>query len=250
MTRPVWWTQVLLIAGFAWAYDEIRSLHGNVVAAGLRHGRAVLHLDRALHINWSEPLNHWLTRHHDVTGDVLAGYYVVMHLGMVALTLLVLWVAGRGYTFHRNVLILLSLVGMAVYWLYPVAPPRLLDPHVHDTVQTALPFAYNVESKSANLYAAVPSLHMAWAVWVTVALWAVSRRWWVRLLAGLHPVLTGITVLATGNHYTFDLLTGIALTSVGYLVAYPARQLLPLRRVPIQISRRSGRELALQRSDR
>jgi hypothetical protein len=249
LDRPRWWIQILLVVAFAWAYDAVRALHGNVVSQAVRHGRDVLSVDRWLHVDWSAPMNHWVS-HYDWLSDVLAGYYVVMHLGMVALTLLVLWVAGRGYTFHRNVLILLSLVGMAVYWLYPVAPPRLLDPHVHDTVQTALPFAYNVESKSANLYAAVPSLHMAWAVWVTVALWAVSRRWWVRLLAGLHPVLTGITVLATGNHYTFDLLTGIALTSVGYLVAYPARQLLPLRRVPIQISRRSGRELALQRSDR
>jgi hypothetical protein len=216
MTRPVWWTQVLLIAGFAWAYDEIRSLHGNVVAAGLRHGRAVLHLDRALHINWSEPLNHWLTRHHDVTGDVLAGYYVVMHLGMTLVALIVLWVNGTRYRYHRNVLLLLSVVGLAVYWVYPTAPPRLLGAGFHDTVAATIPFAYKVESARANLYAAVPSLHMAWALWVAIALWSITRRWWLRLLEAMHPAITALTVLATGNHYTMDLLAGIALTLLGY----------------------------------
>ncbi|HVS68626.1 MAG TPA: hypothetical protein VHE56_08755, partial [Mycobacteriales bacterium] len=61
--RPTWWIQVLIIVGFAWAYDEVRSLHGNVVAAGIRHGRAVLHADRVLHVNWSGPMNSWIVRH-------------------------------------------------------------------------------------------------------------------------------------------------------------------------------------------
>jgi hypothetical protein len=215
--RPTWWIQVLIIVGFAWAYDEIRSLHGDVVAAGLRHGRSMLHVDRVLHMNWSEPMNHWLV-HHDWLSDVLSGYYVVMHLGMTALTLVVLWVNGPRYRYHRNVLIGSSLIGLAVYWAYPTAPPRLIDAGFHDTVAAALPFAYKVETARANLYAAVPSLHMAWALWVAIALWSITTRWWLRLLAALHPLVTAVTVLATGNHYTIDLLAGIALTGAGYLL--------------------------------
>jgi hypothetical protein len=244
LDRPRWWIQILLVVAFAWAYDAVRALHGNVAAAAIRHGRDVLRIDRDLHVNWAGPMNHWVT-HHDWLADALAGYYVVMHLGMAALTLLLLWIVGRGYTFHRNVLILLSLIGMVVYWLYPVAPPRLLDPRVHDSVHSALPWAYAVESKSANLYAAVPSLHMAWALWVTIALWSVTTRWWLRALAALHPLLTAITVLATGNHYTFDLVTGIALTVLGYLIAY-AVQPLWTRAAPLRpAKRRLGRKLAL-----
>ncbi len=225
MDRPRWWIQALLIVGFAWAYDAVRSLHGNVVATAVRHGYAVLGLDHRLHLDWSKSLNHWVS-HYDALSDVLAGYYVVMHLGMVAFTLLALWVAGRGYTFHRNVLILLSLIGLAIYWVYPVAPPRLLHTGIHDTVHSALPFAYTVEAKSANLYAAVPSLHLAWALWTAVALWAITTRWWLRCLEALHPILTAVTVLATGNHYTFDLITGAALTVVGYLIGLQLRRLL------------------------
>jgi hypothetical protein len=217
LKRPTWWIQVLIIVGFAWAYDEVRALHGDVVAAGLRHGRSMLHLDRTLHLNWSEPMNHWLV-HHDWVSDVLSGYYVIMHLGMTALTLVLLWIHASHYRYHRNVLILTSLVGLAVYWFYPTAPPRLIDAGFHDTVAATLPFAYKVETARANLYAAVPSLHMAWALWVAVALWAITTRWWLRALAALHPLVTAATVLATGNHYTIDLLAGIALTAAGYLL--------------------------------
>jgi hypothetical protein len=228
--RPTWWIQVLIIVGFAIAYDEVRSLHGNVVAAGVRHGRDVLHIDKVLHLNWAEPMNSWLA-HHEWIGDALSGYYVVMHLGMTALTLLVLWINGPRYRYHRNVLILLSLVGLGVYWLYPTAPPRLIGAGFHDTVAATLPFAYRVESASANLYAAVPSLHMAWALWVAIAIWSITTRWWLRTIAALHPLVTAATVLATGNHYVTDLLAGIALTCVGYLAYEPVRRLA---------SRRSG----------
>src|ERR1700759_4395286 len=188
--RPRWWGQVLLVVGFAWAYDEVRSLHGNVVAAALRHGHAVLRAGRTLHISWSGPRNAWLG-HHDALADVLSGYYVVMHLGMTSLTLLLLWLNGRHYRYQRDALLVASLLGLVVYWCYPVAPPRLLGAGgAHDTVAAVLPFAYSVESKSANLYAAVPSLHVAWAVWVAVAVWAMTDRWWLRALAVAHPVIT------------------------------------------------------------
>ena len=213
--RPRWWLQVVLVVGFATGYDEVRSLHGDVAAAGLRHSRTVLHLDHAWHVAWAQPLNHWLSGH-DTVARVLSSYYFVMHLGMTALVLLLLWLRSDGYRRHRNVLVVAGLVGLAVYWTYPVAPPRMLA-GFDDTVRHLLPAAYDLESAKANLYAAVPSLHMAWAIWCGVALWTLSAARWVRIVAVAHPMLTAVTVLATGNHYVFDLVTGVVLM----LVAYP-----------------------------
>lgn len=206
---------MVLVVGFAWAYDEVRALHGNVSAIAIRHAQSVLRADRFVHMNWSPTMNRWVS-HHDPVADFLAAYYVVMHLGVVALVLLLLYVQGPHYRQQRNVLIFLCLVGFLVYWFYPVAPPRLANANVHDTVATVLPFAYSAERASANLYAAVPSLHMAWALWATVAVWAMTTRWTWRTLAALHPVLTAVTVLATGNHYTTDVVTGLALTAICY----------------------------------
>jgi len=215
--RPRWWLQVVLIVGFATGYDEVRELHGDVAAAGLRHGRAVLHLDRAWHLSWAEPMNHWLAAHSTI-GQALSSYYFVMHLGMTALVLLLLWVRSDGYRRHRDVLVIASLVGLAVYWVYPVAPPRML-PGFDDTVRSLLPAAYDLEAAKANLYAAMPSLHMAWAIWCGVALWTLSASRWVRAVAVAHPVITAVTVLATGNHYMFDLLTGALLVLLSYRLA-------------------------------
>jgi hypothetical protein len=205
----------VLSVGFATGYDEVRSLHGDVAASGLRHGREVLHLDRAWHLGWAQPMNHWLSGHHGVA-EALSSYYFVMHLGMTAVVLLLLWLRSDGYRRHRDVLVVASLVGLVVYWLYPVAPPRML-PGFDDTVRSLLPAAYDLESAKANLYAAVPSLHMAWAIWCGVGLWTLSTTRWVRAVAVAHPSITAITVLATGNHYVFDLLTGALLI----LLAYP-----------------------------
>jgi hypothetical protein len=105
--------QVLLVAFFAWVYDEIRELHGNVVVAGVAHGRDIWRIDHQIHMAWTEPLNHALD-HHPAIANALATYYVVMHLGMTSLVLVILWVHGRHYRHQRNVLVLLSLVGLIV----------------------------------------------------------------------------------------------------------------------------------------
>ena len=62
----------------------------------------------------------------------------------------------------------------------------------------------------ANQFGAMPSLHIGWAVWCTLALWQLSSRTWVRGLAVLYPCLTAFAVLATGNHYLLDIVAGLA----------------------------------------
>lgn len=222
----------MLVVGFAWGYDEVRSLHGNVVAEATAHGNAVLHIDSVLHLSWAAPFNAWLS-HHATLAVSCSAYYFVMHLGATSLTLLVLWLDGVRYRWHRNALAVASVVGLVVYWVYPVAPPRLL-PGFRDVVQAHLPAAYDLESAKGNLYAAVPSLHMTWALWCAVALWSVSRRPWVRAVAVGHVALTALTVLATANHYTFDLLTGAALVAVAYPLLHLAQSQLDQRRVAQQ----------------
>lgn len=219
---------MLVIVVFALGYDEVRSLHGDVAAAALRHGRAVLRLDQAMHMSWAEPMNRWLAAHHAVA-QVLSADYFVMHLGMTALVLLLLWWRSEDYRRHRNVLVVASLIGLAVYWLYPVAPPRML-PGFDDTLRALLPAAYHFEAANANLYAALPSLHMAWSIWCGAALWSLSRASWMRAIAVGHPAMTAVTVLATGNHYTFDLVTGALLIALAYpLTDSAARVLSELR---------------------
>lgn len=214
-SRPAWWSQVILAVVFAWGYDATRALHGNVRAAALSHAKTVAGWDIDLHADWIASLSRW-TERHDAIADLLSGYYVVMHLGGVCVVLIVLWIDGRLYRRHRDALLTISAIGFVVFWLFPVAPPRLSGMGYADSVRHVLPFAYSAEASAANLYAALPSLHVAWALWATIALWSVTRRPWVRVLAVAHSVITAITVLATGNHYLVDVIAGAALTPLGY----------------------------------
>lgn len=211
--RPRWWTQVILAVAFAWGYDAVRALHGDVRTAALHHAAWVVRIDHAMGVGWLATLAQWVAAH-DLVADVLCGYYVGMHFAMVCVTLIALWVDGRFYRWYRDALLLASVIAFVVFWAYPVAPPRLLSPVYPDSVKLVLPFAYHAEAAAANLYAAVPSLHVAWAVWCTIALLTIVRRWWLRSLALAHTLLTVLTVMATGNHYLFDVLTGVALMVV------------------------------------
>jgi membrane-associated phospholipid phosphatase len=81
-------------------------------------------------------------------------------------------------------------------------------------------------ASDANQLAAMPSLHIAWAVWCTIAVWLTSARVWLRALAVVYPFVTGFAVLSTGNHYLLDIVGG-ALTialSVLLVTAYERRR--------------------------
>jgi hypothetical protein len=112
----------------------------------------------------------------------------------------------------RNSLVLVNLLAFVVFWLYPVAPPRMLGGFVDivDSTHAFGSFHGGSLASHADELAAMPSLHIAWAVWCSVALWRMSRRRWVRGLAILYPCTTAFTVLATGNHFIFDILGGLA----------------------------------------
>jgi membrane-associated phospholipid phosphatase len=69
-------------------------------------------------------------------------------------------------------------------------------------------------ASDANQLAAMPSLHIAWAVWCAVSMWRVARRPVLRALGVLYPCLTAFAVLATGNHYVLDMLAGALLAAL------------------------------------
>lgn len=63
----------------------------------------------------------------------------------------------------------------------------------------------------ANQFAAMPSLHLAWAAWCAATVFALTRHRWLRILAVCYPVLTAVVVLGTANHYLLDGLAGVGL---------------------------------------
>jgi hypothetical protein len=164
---------------------------------------------------------------------VLNFFYATAHFVVPIVVLGLLFARAPGeYTKWRNVLVITTLTSLVLFALFPVMPPRLLGSCGRFGACTVSPFvdtlrayggAWSFESgpvaKLSNQFAAMPSLHFAWALWCWLALSPVisSRRWW--LLAGLYPLTTLTAIVVTGNHYVLDAVGGAIVVGVSWWVA-------------------------------
>ena len=212
-----------------WLYDAINNLAPLRLQLALGHARAILHLESTLGIDPEHALDGWLAGHHTF-GLVLSDYYDNAHF-VVTLSLLgwLWWRRADLYRPLRNSLVLVNLLGFVVFWLYPVAPPRMLPGFTDVVAATHAIGSWHTGAlaSEANELAAMPSLHIAWAAWCTLALWRISRRRWVRGLAVLYPCMTAVAVLATGNHFLLDIVGGLVAIAVAVL-ARPVDELAKL----------------------
>jgi hypothetical protein len=220
--RSPWWIEALVIVWLCWVYDAITNFAPLRLGAALSHGEGVLTLERSLGLDPELSLDRWLAGHHTLALAV-SDYYDNAHF-IVTLGLLgwLWWRRADLYRPLRNVLVLTNVIAFAVFWSYPVAPPRMLAGYgFSDIVASTHAFGSwhtGALASAANQLAAMPSLHMAWAGWCTVVLWRLSTRVWLRGLALLYPCMTAFAVLATGNHYVLDVLAGLATLAAAMLM--------------------------------
>ena len=221
--RPRWWPEVLVIIWLLWLYDAVNNLAPIRQATADAHARSIVHLERVLHIDPEAALNHWLAAQHTLglwIGDYYDNAHFVVTLGLVV------WLFWRRPDLYRPLrtgLVIINLIGFAVFWRYPLAPPRLLDPHRYvDVVATTHAFGSwhaGTLATAANQLAAMPSLHIAWAVWSALALWRILGRHRWAWLVWLYPLATSLAVMATGNHYLLDVVAGVATMVAATVVA-------------------------------
>jgi hypothetical protein len=212
-----WWIEVLIaVVGYE-LYSAVQSLTTGHIGADA-HAADVIRAEHSLHI-WIEPaFNHFATVHAWI--GVSAGYYYELtHVGGTAAVLIYLWWRARPqYAALRNVLITMSIPALLVYGLWPVAPPRLAVAGITDTlVAHNILGAAHVHGGFVNLYAAMPSLHVAWAAWCAGAIIVTSSSPW-KHLAWLYPTATTLAVVATGNHFLIDCLAGATLALVAFVL--------------------------------
>lgn len=147
-------------------------------------------------------------------------YYVGVHFpATVAFLVWMWWRRPRGYTWARSLLVTVTMIALLVHVTFPLAPPRLLpDEGFVDTMARYGPSAYGGATDGlTNQFAAMPSLHVAWAVVIGLALVRVLSGPW-RHLALVHPLLTVLVVVATGNHYWLDAVAAGVLVLLATLI--------------------------------
>jgi hypothetical protein len=175
------------------------------------HGLWVWHLEQWLHIADELSLERIVLRH-PLWVQAANGFYAVIHVP--ALGVFLVWLYFRHhdhYPFYRNVLAVLTFVCFVIH-LYPVAPPRLL-PGI-GFVDTGLLYHQSVYGPAgagiSDQVSAMPSLHVAWACLIALAVVHVGTGRW-RWLIVLHPVLTTLAVVVTANHFWMDGIVALAL---------------------------------------
>lgn len=224
--RTRWWVELLVIGWLLFVYDAINNFAPLRLSTALGNGRGILHVERVLHVDPELALDRWLASHHTLAA-ILANYYDNAHFVVTLGLLGYLWFSRADlYRPLRNSLVLVNVIGFIVFWLFPVAPPRMLDGFTDVVASTHAFGSWHTGplASQANQLAAMPSLHMAWAAWCGLALWRISERRWVRALALLYPCMTALAVLATGNHFVLDIVGGmLALALAVWLVGSPER---------------------------
>lgn len=126
------------------------------------------------------------------------------------------------YTITRDAILASGAIALVIYHLFPVAPPRLLPGFGFvDTVAVFSNLSYQAQSTQpfVNPYAAVPSLHVGWAVLLMLGIMGVTRSKAIWFLAALVPVSQTAASVLTGNHFIFDAVIGLVVALMGLVVA-------------------------------
>src|SRR3954454_4119953 len=118
----------------------------------------------------------------------------------------------------RNTILATWLISIPVYAVFPVAPPRLDDVRLVDTITSQTGFALRGKPTTSfyTELAAVPSLHVGFAVAIGIALAAGLQNRVAKAIALLWGRKIALAVLATGNHFVFDIVAGVAAAGLGY----------------------------------
>jgi hypothetical protein len=204
--------EVLLVLAGVLVYFGVRGVTVTDAQDALRHALDVVALERSLGV-YVEPSLQALVLGSDWLVDVMNWVYIWGHWPVIAVVLLWLFFAHpAGYRRTRNAMLISGGVGLVIFASFPVAPPRLADLGLIDTV-TEHSSAYRVLQPPAfvNQYAAMPSLHVGWDLLMGLAVYTYARHVAVRIAGLALPVLMVLAVLFTANHYVIDAAVGAAL---------------------------------------
>jgi hypothetical protein len=217
-----WWRELALVLPAYWTYTLVRNLVPDQEDAAVENADQLYGWEQALGIDLELGVN----RMFDRIEWLIVGmnyYYAVAHFAVTAAVLV--WLFRRRpqhYRAARTVFLTTNVVALAGFYLYPLAPPRLLPGRGYiDTVITHGTWGSWASGDMANYsnqYAAMPSMHVGWSVFCAAVVVLLARRRWVRVAALAHPGATLVAIVATGNHFVLDAVGGVLALGAGLAI--------------------------------
>lgn len=231
--RPRIWFEILLIAVSYWTYSLIRNAVPEQKAQALRNADWIWQTEQMLGIAVEQTVNHAVN---SVTWLIVTMNYYYATLHFVVTIGVLVWLYRRHpgrYAPTRFIIFATTGVALLGYYLYPLAPPRLMTGQQFiDTVlvhHTWGSMASGNLKNMSNQYAAMPSMHIGWSMWCGLTIFALASAPWARILGLLYPTLTLVVIVATANHFWLDAVGGMLCLAFGYGLSYAWYGALPHR---------------------
>lgn len=214
--------QVVILVGVDLAYTAVRGIADSERAEAITHGQQVIDFERSTHTFFEPSLQafflpaHWLI---DFANQMYLNAQFSIALGFLVWLYLF---RNESYYFVRNMFVVSMGLALVGYTLYPTAPPRMFPEH--GFVDTINDFS-NVNHDSTvakifiNPYAAIPSMHCAFAAMIGGSGFLVCRHWWSKAWWACWPLLISWVVIVTANHYWVDAALGWMVALTAALVA-------------------------------
>ena len=216
--------QLALFGGAYYVYRIVRGIVDGQTALAFDHARLVVDLERGMGLFFEPAVQTW------ASGQewLLTGanwMYVNSHFVITTTFLIWLYLARNyAYYFVRNMFMIAMGLALVGYVAFPTAPPRYLPEW--GFTDTVAAFVGRAAENSAgvlyNPYAAVPSMHVAFALMIAVPAIMLVRSRLLRLFWGVYPALVTFVVVVTANHFWIDAALGVLVAAVSALAARAA----------------------------
>ena len=228
MTRALHWSgallprgwldalrQLALFAGAYYAYRLVRGIVDGEASLAFENARVLVDVERALGLFFEPGLQAWALGESWLL-DAASWMYVHSHLVVTTGFLIWLYLArNSAFYYVRNVFLIAMGLALLGYVLFPTAPPRLLPEWGFTDTVVGL-----VGEKAArgaeflyNPFAAVPSMHVAFALMVGIPAMMLVKRRALKIVWGAYPVVVTFVVVVTGNHFWLDAALGAAVAA-------------------------------------
>jgi hypothetical protein len=235
--RLYWWGELIAVLVFYGVYSFIRNLHHGNPHEAYEHALDVMRWQKSLGINHEQAIQAWAlgSRAFIVAANYFYGSLHFIVTGGVMIYLYRKW--SDDYPRWRNTLGIATGLALIGFAFFPLMPPRMFNgdptthPHFSFVVQNLhfvdtlakdpafWSFNSGAVNKISNQFAAMPSVHCAWALWCACALVPRVKHTWAKVLAVVYPITTVTVIVVTANHYFLDAVGGFFVFGVGYVAA-------------------------------